>query len=205
MRSRQALVLGPGLGREEASLELARKLWADCPGSLLMDADGLFALAENWGGVKTGAAQAVITPPSRRGGPPAGDIHRPGAGRPFGRGPQAGRPRRGGGGAQGRAHGDRRARRGGLDQPHRRAAVGQSGGSGDVLWLGSSAGSWAQGLGSLEAALVGCFAHGLAADLAAEEYGARGLAAEELTDWLPQAFAVLEGGDEQPPEQGSPC
>ena len=36
------------------------------------------------------------------------------------------------------------------------------------------------------------FVHGLAAELAAQDYGLRGLAAEELMDYLPPAFASLE-------------
>ena len=203
MRTRQALVLGPGLGREDVSLELARKLWADCPGSLLMDADGLFALAESWGGVKSGAAQAVITPhpgeAARLLGISTAQVQadRLGAARKLA--------------AQGGAVAVLKGARSIIAEPGGAAWINltggpllASGGSGDVL-SGVIGGLMAQGLGSLEAALVGCFAHGLAADLAAEEYGQRGLAAEELADWLPQAFAILEGDDEQPPEEGSPC
>ncbi|MCF8123963.1 MAG: NAD(P)H-hydrate dehydratase, partial [Desulfarculaceae bacterium] len=203
MQSRQALVLGPGLGREDASLELARRLWADCPASLLVDADGLFALADNWGGVKSGAAQAVITPhpgeAARLLGITTAQVQadRLGAARKLA--------------AQGGAVAVLKGARTTIAEPGGAAWINPtggpllaSGGSGDVL-SGVIGGLMAQGLGSLEAALVGCFVHGLAADLAAEEYGQRGLAAEELTDWLPQAFAALEGGEEEPPEQGPPC
>jgi NAD(P)H-hydrate epimerase len=66
-----------------------------------------------------------------------------------------------------------------------------SGGSGDVL-AGVIGGLMAQGLDALTASCAGVYVHGLAADLAAEEYGLRGLAAEELAGWLPRAFARLE-------------
>jgi NAD(P)H-hydrate epimerase len=66
-----------------------------------------------------------------------------------------------------------------------------SGGSGDVL-AGVIGGLLAQGLEAAAAARAGVYLHGLAADLAAAEYGRRGLAAEELADWLPRAFAALE-------------
>ncbi|MCF8064683.1 MAG: NAD(P)H-hydrate dehydratase, partial [Desulfarculaceae bacterium] len=183
MQSRQALVLGPGLGREDASLELARRLWADCPASLLVDADGLFALADNWGGVKSGAAQAVITPhpgeAARLLGITTAQVQadRLGAARKLA--------------AQGGAVAVLKGARTIIAEPGGPAWTNPtggpllaSGGSGDVL-SGVIGGLMAQALGSLEAALVGCSVHGLAADLAAEEYGQRGLAAEELTDWLP--------------------
>ena len=83
-----------------------------------------------------------------------------------------------------------------------------SGGSGDVL-SGVIGGLMAQGLGALAAALAGVYVHGLAADLAAAEYGQRGLAAEELADWLPAAFAALEDPLDEGLEEGgydqAPC
>jgi NAD(P)H-hydrate epimerase len=41
---RDAVVLGPGLGREEATLELVRGFVTRCPRPLVIDADGLYAL-----------------------------------------------------------------------------------------------------------------------------------------------------------------
>ena len=71
-----------------------------------------------------------------------------------------------------------------------------SGGSGDVL-TGLVGGLLAQGAGALEAALCAAFVHGLAAQLAEEEFGVRGLAAEELNDAIPAAFATLETDAEE--------
>lgn len=203
MESRQALVLGPGLGREEASLELARRLWADCPGSLVVDADGLYALADVWGRVKTGAAQAVITPhpgeAARLLGISSAQVQadRLGAARRLA--------------VQGGVVAVLKGARTVVAEPGGTAWINPtggpllaSGGSGDVL-AGVIGGLMAQGLGSLEAALVGSFVHGLAADLAAEEFGQRGLAAEELAGWLPAAFAALEGFGDDPEAEGAPC
>ncbi|MBU4566265.1 MAG: NAD(P)H-hydrate dehydratase [Desulfarculus sp.] len=203
MQTRQALVLGPGLGREDASLELARRLWADCSGSLVMDADGLFALAQGWGEAKSGAAQTVITPhpgeAARLLGITSAQVQADRL--------KAARELATQGGVVAVLKGARTV----IAEPGGAAWINPtggpllaSGGSGDVL-AGVIGGLMAQGLGSLEAALVGAFAHGLAADLAAQEYGQRGLAAEELADWLPQAFAALEGGEEESLEEGAPC
>lgn len=203
MESRQTLVLGPGLGREEASLELARRLWADCPASLVVDADGLYALADAWGQVKPGAPQTVITPhpgeAARLLGISTAQVQadRLGAARKLA--------------AQGGVVAVLKGARTVVAEPGGTVWINPtggpllaSGGSGDVL-AGVIGGLLAQGLGGLEAALVGVFAHGLAADLAAEEFGQRGLAAEELAGWLPAAFAALEGEGEDPAEEGAPC
>ncbi|BEQ13106.1 NAD(P)H-hydrate dehydratase [Desulfoferula mesophila] len=199
----QALVLGPGLGREGDCLELARRLWAQCPGSLVVDADGLFALADGWGKVACGAAQAVITP------------HPGEAARLLGlTTAQVQADRLGAARALASVGGVVAVLKGAhtiIAEPGGAAWINPtggpllaSGGSGDVL-AGVIGGLMAQGLGSLEAALVGCFVHGLAADLAAEEYGERGLAAEELADWLPRAFAALEEAEVEFSEEGAPC
>ena len=60
------------------------------------------------------------------------------------------------------------------------------------MLAGLIGGLLAQGVGACAAALAGVYAHGLAAQLAAADYGRRGLAAEELLDYLPRALASLE-------------
>jgi len=57
-----ALVLGPGLGREEHSLALARDLAARAPVPLLLDADGLNAHAGHLGSLAGREAPTVLTP-----------------------------------------------------------------------------------------------------------------------------------------------
>jgi NAD(P)H-hydrate epimerase len=188
--SRQAVVLGPGLGQEDESRELARRLCASLLGPLVIDADGLNALA---GGLRPGviaSQQAVLTP------------HPGEAARLLGSTPAAVQADRL---AAARALAQQsgavavlKGARTVVAEPGGRAwinptgnALLASGGSGDVL-AGVIGGLLAQGVGALSAALCGVFAHGLAAELAEADFGLRGLAAEELLNYLPPAFASLE-------------
>lgn len=65
-----------------------------------------------------------------------------------------------------------------------------TGGTGDVL-TGVIAALLAQGLGAFEAAQLGAFVHGLAGDLAAAELGQVSLVASDLVRYLPRAFSML--------------
>ncbi len=65
-----------------------------------------------------------------------------------------------------------------------------SGGSGDVL-TGLIAALLAQGFGALEAAQLGVYLHGLAGDLAVAEIAPEALRASDLIDHLPLAFQRL--------------
>lgn len=62
-----------------------------------------------------------------------------------------------------------------------------SGGTGDVL-AGLCGALFAQGLSSEDAAVTGCFAHGLAGDLAAKRRGLAGLMASDLLDGLGEVW-----------------
>ncbi len=64
------------------------------------------------------------------------------------------------------------------------------GGTGDVL-AGLVTSLWAQGAGSVEAAVVGAFLHGLAGSIAAERLGRRGIPANEVAENLPRAFEFV--------------
>jgi NAD(P)H-hydrate epimerase len=68
-----------------------------------------------------------------------------------------------------------------------------SGGTGDVL-TGIIGSLLAQGLTPLDAARLGVFVHGLAGDLAAQEKSPRGLIASDVIHALPKAWRVLEEG-----------
>jgi NAD(P)H-hydrate epimerase len=57
-----AVILGPGLGRDEDSLELARTLAQRIEAPLLIDADGLNAHAERLGSIAGRQAPTVLTP-----------------------------------------------------------------------------------------------------------------------------------------------
>jgi NAD(P)H-hydrate epimerase len=64
------------------------------------------------------------------------------------------------------------------------------GGSGDVL-TGILTALVAQGYDSVEAAILGTYIHGLAADLAAEKYSQESLLAEDIIENLGQAFLQI--------------
>lgn len=60
-------------------------------------------------------------------------------------------------------------------------------GAGDVL-SGIIAGLWAQGMLDKEAAWTGVYLHGLSGDMAAEKVGVRGIVANDLIEYLPAAM-----------------
>ncbi len=64
-------------------------------------------------------------------------------------------------------------------------------GSGDVL-TGIIGGFLAQGMLDIDSAVLGCYVHGLAGDLARDEFGSRGMIAGDIMRMLPEALAQLE-------------
>jgi ADP-dependent NAD(P)H-hydrate dehydratase / NAD(P)H-hydrate epimerase len=58
----QAVVVGPGLGRAEATASEVRRLVAESPVPVLVDADGLFALGQVSGEPLSGRSTVVLTP-----------------------------------------------------------------------------------------------------------------------------------------------
>lgn len=191
---RSALVLGPGLGQQDESREMARELAAQVKQPLLIDADGLNALAGHLGNMRLASQEVVLTP------------HPGEAARLLGSTPAevqqdrlaAARQLADLSGAVVVLKGARTV----IALPTGQAWVNPtgnallaSGGSGDVL-SGLIGGLLAQGCDALGAACAGVFVHGLAADLASEEFGRRGMAAEELSEYLPEAFMALESDDD---------
>ncbi|WP_299765554.1 NAD(P)H-hydrate dehydratase [uncultured Dokdonia sp.] len=73
-------------------------------------------------------------------------------------------------------------------------------GSGDVL-TGVITGLLAQGYHPMEAALMGVYFHGRAADIAINQYGIEGLMASDVTEFLGRAYMDLFAKPEQPPQQ----
>ena len=63
-------------------------------------------------------------------------------------------------------------------------------GSGDVL-SGIIAGLWAQGMPAVEAAYAGVYLHGLSGDLAVKKIGKLGLLANDLIEFLPEAMQLM--------------
>lgn len=194
MASRQAMVLGPGLSTQAESADLARALMEQVEAPLVVDADGLNALAGQSGKLKFASRQVVLTPhpgeAARLLGCTSAEIQadRPAAVRRLA--------------SENNAVVVLKGARSLIADPDGWLWVNStgnpllaSGGSGDVL-AGLIGGLMAQGMESLEAACAGAFFHGLAADLAAEDFGQRGLSAQELVDYLPAAFASLEASEE---------
>ena len=190
MRARNALVLGPGLGRSGEARDLALKLMRDLTKPLVLDADGLNALALAQNRPSFEERQVVLTPhpgeASRLLGLSVPEIQDDRA--------TAARRLAAESGAVVVLKGARSLVAepgGGLWVNPTGNPLLASGGSGDLL-SGLVGGFMAQGLAPLDAALAAVFLHGLAADLARESFGQRGMAAEELKDFLPAAFEALE-------------
>jgi hypothetical protein len=76
-----------------------------------------------------------------------------------------------------------------------------TGGSGDVL-TGLIAGLISQGLDALDATVLAVYLHGLAGDLAAGRLGETALAAGDLVELLPAAFAALKRADDEEGDSG---
>jgi NAD(P)H-hydrate epimerase len=186
---RDAVGLGPGVGRAEETLKLVRAVAVRIEKPLAIDADGLRAFAEEPALLRSRPAPTVLTPhPGEAaaligGGPAELNRDRPGAARRLAE-----------------ATGCTVVLKGAatvVATPQGRIFVNPtggpalaSGGTGDVL-LGMLAGLLAQGQAAEEAAVVAAFLHGFAADRISESSGPAGLLAEDLAQELPAAAQAL--------------
>ncbi|HVT58816.1 MAG TPA: NAD(P)H-hydrate dehydratase [Thermoanaerobaculia bacterium] len=186
---KSALALGPGLGQEEETVAAIRRLAAEAALPLVLDADGINAFAGRPGDLAGRRAPTVLTPhPGELGrllGISTAEVQgdRPAAAR------RAARES----GAMVVLKGSLTlvAVPGGALYVNPTGNPGMaSGGTGDVL-TGTLAGLLAQRLPALDAALLGVYLHGLAGDLALRRRGGPALAAGDLIDLLPEAFAEL--------------
>ena len=186
----RALIVGPGLGRAPATVAAVRRLVAEAPVPLVLDADGLNALDGDVSLLAARPAPTVVTPHAgeygRLAGEPVGD-DRVAAARRL-----AERSR-----AVVLLKGSRTV----VADPTGRAAVNPTGGpwlatagTGDVL-SGVVGALAALGVPAFEAAVAGAWLHGRAADV----WGLRlppprhhaGLVAGDLIDALPSVLAGL--------------
>jgi ADP-dependent NAD(P)H-hydrate dehydratase len=182
--------VGPGLGRSEVRTKIVQHLYERVPQPLVVDADGLNALAD--------VTQRNSRPPAHPGPriltPHPGEFARL-ANRKF-----ASRDEQIAAAQEfaqawdvvlvlkghrtlitdGRRHEFNETGNPGM----------ATGGSGDVL-TGIITALVCQGLSPFDAAVLGCHVHGLAGDLAAEEVGQVSLIATDLVRWLPDAFGAL--------------
>jgi NAD(P)H-hydrate epimerase len=192
----KATALGPGMGRDDDTVALVRELVtaaADVP--LVIDADGLYALGADLELLAGRTAPTVLTP------------HEGELGRLLASGAAEVAARR-------LASAREAARRSGatvllkgahtiVADPGGTAFVVPTGnpglatpGTGDVL-TGIIAGQLAKGLPATEAACLGGYVHGLAADMAVDTaVSAEGMIASDLFDFLPLAVERLALGDE---------
>jgi NAD(P)H-hydrate epimerase len=191
----KAAAVGPGLGRSDGAVALVRELIGlDAP--LLLDADGLYALGQKLELLAGRAAPTVITPHEgelgRLTGRPAAEVA-----------------------AQRLESAVSAARRGDVTvvlkgeativaDPSGTAYVVPTGnpglatpGTGDVL-SGVIVAQLAKGLPATDAACLGAYLHGLAADLAAEDtVGTECMVASDLFHYLPAAMERLKAGPQE--------
>ena len=190
-----AVVIGPGLGRSEKTQELVLDVVARCPRPVVIDADGLNNLAEcnlaeraAW---SIGTEQPVVLTPhpgemARLIGSDAATVQsdRIGIARSFAA-----------------AHGCVLLLKGArtvIASPDGEIWINPtgnpgmaSGGMGDVL-SGMIGALLAQGLGVAEAARLGAFLHGAAADSVAAARGEIGMLASDVIEALPPVIAGLQ-------------
>ena len=183
-----AVVLGPGLGRDEGALEFARGVARSVAVPLLVDADGLGAHAQRLELLAARDAPTLLTPHEgelgRLLGRPADEIarHRLACAREA-----AARS-----GSVVLLKGDDTL----VARPDGLVAVSPGGtpalataGTGDVL-SGLVGALLAKGLGAFEAASLGALAHVLAAQVAAERMGADHVQAGDVIDSLPHGLTL---------------
>lgn len=188
------LALGPGLGQEEETQAAIRRLVLDCPLPVVIDADGLNAFAGHAGDLTSRRAETVLTPhPGELGrllGVSTAQIQEDRVAAARGAAEETGAIV---------------VLKGHLSLIASGTAVFvnptgnpgmATGGSGDVL-TGLIAGLIAQGLDALDATVLAVYLHGLAGDLAAGRIGEIALAAGDLIELLPAAFAALKEADEK--------
>jgi NAD(P)H-hydrate epimerase len=191
------LALGPGLGQEPSTVAAIRRLALEAALPLVLDADGINAFAGRAGELAARRAETILTPhPGELGrllGISTAQIEEDRVAAARGAAEETGAIV---------------VLKGHLTLIASGTAVFvnptgnpgmATGGSGDVL-TGLIAGLLSQGLDALDATVLAVYLHGLAGDLAAARLGEASLAAGDLIELLPAAFAALRG--EEPGEDG---
>jgi NAD(P)H-hydrate epimerase len=187
--TRDAVGLGPGLGRDTETLSLVRAVAKRLEVPLALDADAIFAFRDDPALLTARRAPTVLTPhPGEAAellGCSANDVNRdrPGAARRLAH--QSGAVVLLKGAATVTAAPD-----GGLVVNPTGGPLLASGGTGDVL-LGLVTGLLTQGLAASDAAALAAYVHGAAADALACERGDAGLLAGELAQAVPAAVESL--------------
>lgn len=183
------VVVGPGLSLHEETQDLVRRLTAEVPRPLLIDGDGLTAVAEELSVVRRRAAPTVLTPHPGEAARLAGCTVDEIAADPVTFLQQLAADT----GAVVVLKGAHSL----IGTPDGRVFINTSGnaglataGSGDVL-TGTIAAMYGLGLELVEAVKTGVFVHGLAGDFAADEIGEDGVTARDVLERMPEAVAAL--------------
>ena len=185
------LIIGPGLSLNSETQQLILKILLEYRGKMLIDADGLNALAvHGTSKLRSLHAQFILTPHvgefSRLSRISTNDVeeHRINAARELAK--RIGVTIVLKGVPTIIASKDGSAILNSTGNPGMATA-----GTGDVL-SGIIAGLWAQGMSDVEAAYAGVYLHGLSGDLAAKEMGERSLVASDIIECLPSALQSVE-------------
>ncbi|MCP5059526.1 MAG: NAD(P)H-hydrate dehydratase [bacterium] len=197
--SRDAVVLGPGVGRGGETLDLIRRLAEQLAVPLILDADGLLAFRGQLDVLKARQPVTIVTPHP---GEAAALLDqttaevladRPKAARALARASGAVVVLKGAGTVTAEPTGQLAV------NPTGGPVLG-TGGTGDVL-AGVVGGFIAQGLSAFQAGIAGPAVHGAAGELFASRRGDVGLLAGELVDLLPE---VLEAYRRTAEEEAAP-
>lgn len=186
----KAIVIGPGMGQSEGVSIFVEKVLLAAKGKVLIDADGLNAIAKNKDVLKEMKCIPIITPHpgemSRLTGIQVQDILKDTIGTALNFAMQY------------KTIVVLKDARTVIASPTGEVYINTTGncamakgGSGDVL-SGIIGGLLAQGMDSFRAAVLGVYIHGICGDLAAEEMGHYGVLAGELADYVAFSTKKLE-------------
>jgi len=187
-----AAALGPGISREGETASFVHRFLEQVRLPTVVDADGLNSLAENLDTLKSRPAPTVLTPHpgemSRLTGKPVADIqrNRPDCAAAFAQRWHVVLVLKGAGTVVASPDGNVMLNTTG-------GSGLASGGTGDIL-TGLIGGLLAQGIPSVEAAVIAVYLHGLAGDIVAEEMTERAMVAGDVVRVLPRAWKHVTGG-----------
>jgi len=193
LTKKEAVVFGPGLGREPEIPCLLAELLANSTSPLVIDADGLYALAQEPEIIKEAQVPVILTPhPGElarllKSSTAAVQEDRAESVRAAAAQYGAIVVLKGSPTITADPEGDLY-----LNSTGNPALA--TAGTGDVL-AGCIGGLLAQGLNPLAATVLGVYLHGSAGDLLAQEKGQRGILAGEVADYLPLARKTLESNE----------
>ncbi len=185
-----AVVLGPGIGLDEGTIDFVRVICERCEKPIVIDADGINALSQDPSILKARRSATVITPHpgemARLAGKSIDDIQRNRI--------QAARDMASQFNVTVLLKGAQTL----IARPDGELFINTSGntglakgGSGDVL-TGLIGGLLAQGMDATNAAVAGAFLHGMAGDLTATKMGVRAMIPGDILNFFGEAFRGVE-------------